>query len=141
VSVLLLDTHSWIWSVENDTRRLGRRARALVSKADVQERLRVSAASIFEIVALHTAGRLRLSGSPEPWIRDALATGGIRLAELTVAIAVDAGLLPRPALPDPIDRFLVATARKLDATLLTADRRILQYASVSASVRVHDAGA
>jgi PIN domain nuclease of toxin-antitoxin system len=141
VNELLLDTHSWIWSVENDTRRLGRRARALVSKADLQERLRVSPASIFEVVALHTAGRLRLAGSAEPWIRDALAAGGIRLAELTAAIAVDAGLLPRAALPDPVDRLLVATARKLDATLLTGDRRILEYASATASVRVHDAAA
>jgi PIN domain nuclease of toxin-antitoxin system len=136
--VLLLDTHAWIWSVEADTRRLGRRARQLVSKADLREQIRISPASIFEVAALHTAGRLRLAGSAEQWIRDALTAGELRLAEITPAIAIDAGLLPRAALPDPVDRLLVATARKLDATLLTGDGRILAYASATAAVRVHD---
>jgi PIN domain nuclease of toxin-antitoxin system len=137
--VLLLDTHAWIWSVEDDTRRLGRRARQLVSKADLREQIRISPISIFEVAALHTAGRVRFAGSAEHWIRDALATGGARLAELTAAIALDAGFLPRTALPDPNDRLLVATARKLGATFLTGDRRILDYASATAGVRVHDA--
>jgi PIN domain nuclease of toxin-antitoxin system len=139
--VLLLDTHAWIWSVEDDTRRLGRRARQLVSKADLHEQIRISPISIFEVATLHTAGRVRLAASAEQWIRDALVTGGVRLVELTAAIAIDAGLLPRAALPDPIDRLLVATARKLDATFLTGDRKILEYASATGSVRVHDARA
>jgi len=41
------------------------------------------------------------------------------------------------ALPDPIDRLVVATARQLDATLLTAAAAILSYAR-GGSVRVHD---
>jgi PIN domain nuclease of toxin-antitoxin system len=41
-------------------------------------------------------------------------------------------------LPDPVDRLLVATARHLDATFITADRAILAYA-LDGHVRVHDA--
>jgi len=59
---------------------------------------------------------------------------------MTPTIAIDAGAIPRTALPDPIDRLLVATARQLDATLITADSGILAYASRTGDVRVHDAG-
>jgi len=40
---------------------------------------------------------------------------------------------------DPLDRLLVSTARHLDAVFLTADRQILEYASETGNVRVHDA--
>jgi PIN domain nuclease of toxin-antitoxin system len=136
--VLLLDTHAWIWSIEGDTRRVGRKAQALLSLAEGQERIRVSPVSIFEIVALHTSGRLRLSGPAEGWIRESLSAGGVRLAEMTPSIAIDAGAIPRSALADPLDRLLVATARQLDATFLTADQQILQYARDTLNMRAHD---
>jgi PIN domain nuclease of toxin-antitoxin system len=139
--VVLLDTHAWIWSVEGDTRRIGRRARALLTRAEGQDRIRVSAVSLFEIMALATSGRLRLSRPAEGWIRDSLGTAGVRLAELTPAIAIDAGAIPRGALADPLDRLLVATARQLEATFLTSDARILAYAAATRNLRVHDAAA
>jgi PIN domain nuclease of toxin-antitoxin system len=58
---------------------------------------------------------------------------------LSLDVAIDAGLITREALADPIDRLLVAAARQGDATLITADERILQYAARTSSVRVHDA--
>jgi PIN domain nuclease of toxin-antitoxin system len=137
--VLLLDTHAWIWTVEGDARRIGRRARVLIGRAESRDAVRVSPATLFEIAALHTAGRLRLSLPLEAWIDDSLGQAGVRLAELSGRIAVDAGSIPRAALPDPLDRLLVATARALGATFLTADRAILRYASRTGDVRVHDA--
>jgi PIN domain nuclease of toxin-antitoxin system len=53
---------------------------------------------------------------------------------------MDAGTMPRTALADPMDRLLVATARQLDATLLTGDARILSYARDTGNARVQDAG-
>jgi PIN domain nuclease of toxin-antitoxin system len=137
--VLLLDTHVWVWSVEGDARRVGRRARHLLARAESQDAIRISPVTVFEIAALHTAGRLRLACPPEQWIHDALGIAGVRLAVLTPAVAVDAGSIPRTALADPLDRLLVATARHLDATFLTGDRRILEYASDTGNVHVHDA--
>ena len=136
--MVLLDTHAWIWSIEGDVRRVGRKAQALLARAEGQERIRVSPVSIFEIVALHAAGRLRLSRPAEGWIRESLAAAGVRLAEVTPSIAIDAGAIPRTALADPLDRLLVATARQLDATFLTADQQILQYARTTSNVRAHD---
>ena len=135
--MLLLDTHTWIWTVEGEARRVGRRSRRMIAQAEAREAVRVSTATLFEIVALHSAGRLRLAQPPEQWIDASLDRPGVRIAELTRDAAVDAGFIPRTALPDPLDRVLVATARQLDATLLTADAGILAYAARTGNVRVH----
>jgi PIN domain nuclease of toxin-antitoxin system len=136
--VLLLDTHAWVWTVEGDARRVGRAALRLIAQAEARGAARVSAASVFEIVALHAAGRLVLAQPPEQWIETSLERSGLRVAEVNRDVAVDAGFIPRTALPDPLDRLLVATARQLDATFLTADAAILGYAARAANVRVRD---
>jgi PIN domain nuclease of toxin-antitoxin system len=137
--VILLDTHTWIWSIEGDLRRIGRTARTLLARAEAADRIRVSPISVFEIMALVTSARLRLSQPVEGWIHDSLATAGVRVAELTPAVAIDAGAIPRTALADPLDRLLVATARQLDATLLTSDLQILAYATRTKNVRARNA--
>lgn len=136
--MLLLDTHAWIWTVEGDVRRVGPRSRRLIARAEARDTLRVSPATLFEIVALHTAGCLRLALPPERWIEASLERPGIRVAELTRDVAIDAGFIPRSALPDPLDRLLVASARQLGATLLTGDAAVLAYAARTGNVRVHE---
>jgi PIN domain nuclease of toxin-antitoxin system len=136
--VVLLDTHAWIWTVEGDTRWIGRRSRQLIAGAEAREAVRISVASVFEIVALHAAGRLRLAKPPEQWIDTSLDLSGVRLAELTRTVAMDAGFIPRTALADPLDRLIVATARQLGATLLSADAAMLEYAAQSRNVRVQE---
>lgn len=137
--MLLLDTHVLVWSVEGDERRIGRQARRLLARGESAGAVAVSPVTLFEITALHVAGRLRLARPVERWIRETLEATGIRIAELSPAAAIDAGHIPRTALEDPADRLLVATARHLDAALLTSDARILDYAARTHNVRVHDA--
>jgi PIN domain nuclease of toxin-antitoxin system len=138
--LVLLDTHVWIWSVQGDTRRLGRQTRRLLARAESGGNIRISPATLFELTALHTLGRLRLTRTPEQWIRESLNASGVRIAELSAAIAIDAGTIPRTALADPLDRLLLATARQLHAVFLTSDTRILDYASEHGGVLVRDAG-
>ncbi len=138
--MLLLDTHVWLWSVDGDTRRIGRRTRQSLSRGESREAIRISPVSLFELTALHTLGRLRLARPVEQWMQEALEAAGVRIAELSPAIAIDAGQIPGAALADPLDRLLVATARRLDATFLTSDARILEYATSTGNVRVQDAG-
>lgn len=78
---------------------------------------------------LEAKGRLTLAADCEKWVREALAAPGVHLAELSPRIAVASTRLPGVFHGDPADRMLVATARECDATLLTADRMILQYGS------------
>lgn len=136
---MLLDTHVWIWLAVDAARRLGPRTRRQLAKATGAEAARVSATSIFEIAALHTAGRLQFTQPVERWIRESIERGGFRVVGIDADIAVDAGLIPASALPDPFDRCLVATARAYDVPLVTRDRTILDHATRTGLVRVVDA--
>ncbi len=137
--MLLLDTHVWVWTVEGDRKRIGPRSRRLVERAQVQDVVHISPATLFEIVALHTAGRLRLARPVERWIEELLDQPGIRVAEVSAAVAIDAGQISRGGLADPLDRLLVAAARQLGAIFVTADRSILDYAARTRAVRTQDA--
>jgi PIN domain nuclease of toxin-antitoxin system len=136
--VLLLDTHVWVWSVGGDERRIGPRTRRLLARVQSADALRVSPVTLFELSALHTQGRLRFTRPLEQWLRESMEAPGVRMAECSPAIAIDAGTIPRTALADPLDRLLVSTARQLDATFVTADAQILAYAARRRDVRVHD---
>ena len=138
--MLLLDTHVWIWTLAGDARRIGRRARSLLTRAESRDALRISPVTLFEVMALHAAGRLQLTRPPDEWIRQAIASAPVRIAELSPSIAIDAGRIPRDVLADPMDRLLVATAAKMEATMLSADARILQYGLRTRTLRTADAG-
>jgi PIN domain nuclease of toxin-antitoxin system len=79
--MLLLDTHAWVWIVEGDTGRVGPKARRLADRTAARGEICISAASVFEVTALHTAGRLRLSHPVSTWIREALQSTGGRLTD------------------------------------------------------------
>ena len=137
--MFLLDTHVWLWGLEHERGRLGRRTWTLLDRWADHDTLRVSPLSVFEVMALHAAGRVRLSRPAEQWLEAALTAPGTRLAPLTSDAAMDAGRIGVSHLPDPVDRMLVATARQMDATFVTRDRGILDYAHDTSAVRVHDA--
>ena len=125
-SAVLLDTHVWVWLMLGDN-RLGKGNRRMLEQAVPEGRLRVSVISVWEVTMLETKGRLTLASDCENWVREALTAPGIRLVELTPHIAICSTRLPGVFHGDPADRILLATARELGATLLTADQAILQY--------------
>ena len=135
---LLLDTHVWLWVVRGSEGELGTRASAELRRGSREGRLLVSIISIWEVAMLNAQGRMRVSGDIEEWVERALAAPGIRLAELTPAIAVESTRLPGPPHRDPADRILIATARRAGARLVTRDARILAYARAG-HLRILDA--
>lgn len=74
------------------------------------------------------------------WIRSALGRPGVALVPLEPEIAVASTRLPFEMHADPADRIIVATARHLGATLVTADRALLELAK-KGNFRGMDAGA
>jgi PIN domain nuclease of toxin-antitoxin system len=90
--------------------------------------LLVSAITPWEIAMLVAKERQRLNRDVADWLAAALAFPGIHLEPLSPEIAVASTRLPWQVHPDPTDRILLATARHLDATLITADRQLLEYA-------------
>jgi PIN domain len=78
---------------------------------------------------------IKVAGDVLAWIHDALDALSAVVASLEPAIAVDALELPWEH-ADPSDRIIVATARRLCASLVTADTAILTFASSTKAVRV-----
>jgi PIN domain nuclease of toxin-antitoxin system len=126
-SPLLLDTHVLVWAMLQD-HRLGRQAAKAINAASRAERLAVSAITPWEIGLLESKGRIALHKGALEWIREALAKPGVSLVALEPEIAVASTRLPFEMHPDPADRILVATARYLGATLVTADHALLAVA-------------
>ncbi len=111
--------------------RLGRKASRLIDQAAARDQLRVAVISLVEVSTGAASGRIHLAVPVHEWVETALDMPGIRLAELTTSIAIEAGQIPRTALADPFDRVLAATARRLDAKLVTADRALLAFAKAT----------
>ena len=123
---LLLDTHALVWLAVGDA-RLSAAARKRIESAAQHQQLWVSAITPWEIGMLVAKGRLVLDRDVMDWVAAALALPGIRLAPLDPAVAVASTRLPGELHGDPADRLIVATARRLGATLVTADAALLSY--------------
>ena len=121
---LLLDTHIWIWS-KLEPRRLGRRARAELS--NLSNELWLSPVSMWEALVLMQKGRIRVE-DPFAWVERAAEQ--LREAPLTHEIVRTGLALPWPH-SDPADRFLAATAKVLNLTLVTADQRLLGLGEIA----------
>lgn len=124
---LLLDTHIWVWSALDRERLSKRVVGALENSAN---ELWLSPISLWEVLTLCQKQRLTLNPSPQAWITNTLDAIPMREAQVTYEVAQETGrvLLPHR---DPADRFLVATARVYDLTLVTADETLLKASAVS----------
>lgn len=121
--MILLDTHVAIWWT-TDT-KLGKRSTAIINNAQAEDRLCVSAISFWEIAMLVAKRRLRaLKSATEQ--RTRILAAGIRELPLTGEICILAGELENLH-ADPADRLIAATAIAHDATLVTADDRLLRW--------------
>ncbi|MGH9528899.1 MAG: type II toxin-antitoxin system VapC family toxin [Terriglobales bacterium] len=122
---LLLDTHIWLWSLQNP-KLLGRRVQQELR--DPTNELWLSPVSTWEALTLHSKGRIVLHGNLAEWV--GRATAPLREAPLTHEIAMAARELPIKQ-HDPADRFLAATAQVLDLTLVTADATLLGLGEIA----------
>lgn len=123
---LLLDTHIWIWSLNSD-RKLGRRvARELAS---LRNELWLSPVSVWEALLLAESGRVGFRQEPSRFLETVLAEQGYHEAPLTHEVAFESRRLALST-EDPADRFLAATAKVYDLTLVTADERLLALGEI-----------
>jgi PIN domain nuclease of toxin-antitoxin system len=129
-----MDTHVWL----DVAFGRGRFAPRVLRKVDAAARagiLYVAAITPWEVAMLARAGRIRVAGPLLEWLNAALLATQTAVAPLDPAISVDAVDLPAWEHPDPADRIIVATARRLGAVLLTRDAAILEYGAEVKSVR------
>jgi PIN domain nuclease of toxin-antitoxin system len=115
---LLLDTHIWLWS-KLDPKRL--RGITLAALSASENELWLSPVSVWEALTLMQKNRVQVQRPLEWVLRAAEKT---REAPLTQEIVRTSFTLELPQ-SDPADRFLAATAKVLDLTLVTSDQKLL----------------
>lgn len=124
---MLLDTHVWLWIIE-DNRALRPDARTAILTAAAEFNLYLSPISLWEIALKSSRGQLKLHLALRPWIRRGMELTGIKLAPITPDIACACADLPAQFHGDPADRLIAATARSEGMTLMTHDRALLALA-------------
>ena len=121
--MIVLDTHIWLWWVNNDTGNLDQGRLEHISNSDI---IAVSAISCFEVAWLEHHGRIALPAGKSGWFEKALDGSGIKLLPVTPEIACTAVELPEHH-SDPQDRIIIATALVHNASLMSSDRKFSDY--------------
>jgi PIN domain nuclease of toxin-antitoxin system len=118
---LLLDTHIWIW---NDTAPEKLTSEITRELANLENQLWLSPVSIWEVTVLLEKRKIDLRQDFRSWADESVTDLQLREATITWEVAHE---LRHTMLGhrDPADRFLVATAKVYDLTLVTADERLI----------------
>lgn len=123
---LLLDTHVWIWLMNQDV-QLSSKFLKEVDRSQKQESILISVISIWEIGMLVEKKRIELDMDCLDWVERALALTGVVLAPISPRIAIHSTRLSGVVHGDPEDRLLIATAEEENAVLVTHDEKLLEY--------------
>ena len=118
---LLLDTHIWIWSDLEPWRLTSDVTRIL---SDTENELWLSPISVWELIVHVEKKRITLEKDVLTWIGESKKELSLREAPMSWAVAEELRFVVLRH-RDPADRFLVATARVQDLTLVTADRMLM----------------
>ena len=124
--MIVLDTHIWLWWVNNNLDLLGSARQETLQES---EQLAVCTISCFEIAWLDQHQRIILPQSKADWFQKALSGSEILLLPITPTIASIAVELPEHH-RDPQDRLIIATAIVHDAYLMSADSKFPQYLEI-----------
>ncbi len=125
--MIILDTHIWVWWI-NDSPQLTKRLRESIIMHQSSS-LGVSIFSCWEVAKLVEKGRMELTGSVNEWLNIAISYPGVQLLDLTLPIVIQSTQLVGFH-NDPADQIIVATAQVYDCPLLTMDAKIVNYPHV-----------
>ena len=121
--MILIDTHVLVW-LDQDNPQLGPRCRRDMDRALADDALAVSAISFWEVTMLVARQRLAFAIPLPRWRRDLIAAG---IRELPIDGRVGLRAAGLELHRDPADRLIAATAAVNEATLATADKRLLTW--------------
>ena len=124
----LIDTHVWLWWENATPGLISSQAARRIEAAERESGLWIASISVWEVAMLEIRQRIEVVPDSLTWVRKALSRPDRTLVPLTPEIAVASTRLPDPPTRDPVDRILLATARVENLTLVTADRKLLDYA-------------
>ena len=116
-----------IWSVSSPE-NLSTRATTLLQSEDSE--IFISPISAAEIACASERGRISIDRHWKKWFRHYLDLNGWQIENIDLPLIEEAYSLPESFHADPADRIIVATARIRNYSVLTADRKILDYPHV-----------
>jgi len=119
---LLLDTHIWIWN-DLEPSKLSSDVNRELAKAENE--LWLSPISIWELTLQIERKRIKLKQDLRSWVDESVRDLQLREAALTWEVAHELRFTVL-AHRDPADRFLVATAKVYDLTLVTSDEELIK---------------
>ena len=120
---ILLDTHAFLWFIAGSN-ELSDKARELVE--DENNRVFLSAASLWEMAIKVSLEKLTLSEPFETLIPEQLAINGVEILGITVAHTTQVARLPFHH-RDPFDRLIIAQALEEQMPVISADATFDKY--------------
>jgi PIN domain nuclease of toxin-antitoxin system len=120
---LLLDTHAFLWWVD-DSRRLSRKARAAIANRD--SACYLSLASVWEMAIKVSVDRLKLPSAVDRFVSEQMAANAFEALPIDLRHASDVARLPFHH-RDPFDRLLVAQALSEALAIVSADPVFAKY--------------
>ena len=120
---VLLDTHAFLWWVEDNTCLIASARQVVANEAN---EIIVSAASAWEIATKYRLGRLPEAQAVARDIAGCIADEGFETLAISVGDAERAGRLPGIH-RDPFDRILIAQALRHDLVIVSVDTTFDRY--------------
>lgn len=128
--MLVLDTHILIWWTSGD-QKLTKSAKDRIEHAvEKGESILISSITAWEISMLVSKGRLTLTMDVDTWLQTVGEIKNVSFVPVDNKVALESTRLPSEFDKDPADRMIVALARTLSSTLVTADEKIIHYKHV-----------
>ncbi len=124
----LLDTCVWIRLLDAPE-NLSSDAQKILVDAESYP-IGLATISLWEVARKESLGKLALKKPCKDWFQEAYGINGIVLMHLSHQVAWEACHLPKQFHNDPADQIIVATARLSKLTIITSDKRILNYTHV-----------
>ena len=119
---LLIDTCALLWLASSPD-RISADVRRQIANSETRY---VSSMTFWEIVFKSQIGKLKLKLDPVAWLRRVERKFALTVVDVSHEMMVNAALLPLHH-RDPADRFIIATALKMNLPVVTNDDNFPKY--------------
>ncbi len=127
--MIVADTHIIIWdALEPD--KISAKAKTAFRKANKKDGIIISDISLWEIAMLINKNRLKIDADYETFIDCVLASNNYIVQSITPEIANLSTHCIKMQNHDPADRIIAATTFFCNASLITADKKLLAEKSL-----------
>ena len=128
-NAVVLDTHVLLWSLL-EPEELSPSIKRQITLAQNAGKLFVCSISLWEIAMLSLKKRINIYESVQDFLKEITKIKGLNIVEISPEIAAESVALMDNFYGDPADRIIVASAKIKGATLLTRDKKILDWAKL-----------